>query len=179
MDKKILLTICIIFLTSLAGKTMSIAYETCNLGYQHFKHRHNEASYQKAWCLAQNGIIEYKNKDNTRVDCLTEYNAVEFDFSNKWAESIGQALHYGIMTNKKAKVILIIDNPEIQMTYFERIQKLADIYNFEAEYVTDEILNLTPEGKCLNPKCKCQKKPNSVIKISHNLQKGLKLWLMQ
>lgn len=33
--------------------------------------------------------MEYKNHDKTRVDCLTETHAVEFDFAKKWAESSG------------------------------------------------------------------------------------------
>ena len=76
-----------------------------------FAHEHNEASYQHAWCKLYNGIEEYENKDFTRVDCLTKINAVEFDFANKWAESIGQALHYQYMTGRKGKVVLILENP--------------------------------------------------------------------
>jgi len=70
------------------------------------KHQHSESSYQHAWCSTHNGIEEYENINKTRVDCLTETNAVEFDFANKWAESIGQALHYQAMTGKRAKVVL-------------------------------------------------------------------------
>ena len=45
--------------------------------------------------------------------------AIEFDFAEKWAESIGQALHYSFMTGKRAKVVLILENPEKQMCYFQ------------------------------------------------------------
>ena len=65
--------------------------------YNHWKttyHPHSESSYQHAYCSACNGIEEYKLPDYTRVDCLTDTHAIEFDFANKWAESIGQALHY-------------------------------------------------------------------------------------
>ena len=64
--------------------------------------------------------MEYENSDYTRVDCLTKKHAVEFDFANKWTESIGQALHYGLMTGKKPMVILILDCPEKQMVYYNR-----------------------------------------------------------
>jgi len=40
------------------------------------------------------GVIEYVLQDKTRVDCLTEEHAIEFDFANHWAESIDQALYY-------------------------------------------------------------------------------------
>ena len=96
-------------------------YDTCNLGYTHVHHKHNEASYQDAWCSIHGGVTEYENADHTRVDCLTKTHAVEFDFANKWAESIGQALHYGLMTGKKPKVVLILDNPKTQMVYYKRV----------------------------------------------------------
>lgn len=147
--KKILIIIFIILLT------------TCVFAYENYttikilSHKHNEMSYQIAWCRAHNGIIEYENFDKTRVDCLTELHAVEFDFYNKWAESIGQALYYGFMTGKRPKVVLILENPKMQIIYYNRISKLSEIYNFDVEYVTNDILNLDENGKCFNKKCKC------------------------
>lgn len=134
--------------------------ETCNLGWQHVHHDHNEESYQQAWCKAHNGIMEYENEDFTRVDCLTKTHAVEFDFANKWHESIGQALHYGVMTNKKPMVVLILDEPETQMVYYKRVKKIGKKYRFDTEYVTNDILNLDKDGKCFNPKCKCHNDMN-------------------
>lgn len=150
----------IIFITSLVAiPCVVFAYpfklETCNLGWQHVHHEHNEESYQQAWCKAHNGIMEYENKDKTRVDCLTETHAVEFDFANKWHESIGQALHYGVMTGKKPMVVLILDEPETQMVYYKRVKRIGKKYKFDVEYVTNDILNLDKYGMCFNPKCKC------------------------
>jgi len=129
---------------------------TVSNGYSCVYHKHNEASYQEAWCNAHNGIMEYENKDKTRVDCLTETHAVEFDFANKWAESIGQALHYGIMTAKKPMVVLILENKE-QMKYYKRVKKVGDKYGITVENVTNDILKLNEDGKCFNPECKCNK----------------------
>lgn len=114
--------------------------EICNLGWEHYKHQHREAEYQHAWCSMHGGIAEYENADYTRVDCLTPTHAVEFDFWHKWAESIGQALHYGYMTGKKPKVVLILENPKKQMCYYYRIKKLSKKYKFDVEYITPEIL---------------------------------------
>ena len=125
--------------------------------FKYVKHNHSELSYQHTWCAKNNGIEEYKNNDLTRVDCLTKYNAVEFDFANKWAENIGQALHYQKMTGKKGKVVLILENPEKEMIYFKRVKDLAEIYNFDAEYVTSKILNLNKNKKCPYLDCKCNK----------------------
>ena len=101
--------------------------------------KYNEAMYVDVWCKAQGGMQEFVNSDYTRVDCLTAHHAVEFDFANKWAESIGQALHYQCMTGKRAKVVLILERPEKQMVYYRRVKKLAEIYDFDVEYVTPEI----------------------------------------
>ena len=154
-------------------------YETCNLGWQHVHHNHNEASYQEAWCNAHNGIMEVKNKDFTRADCITDKHAVEFDFANKWAESIGQALHYGLMTGKKPKVVLILDNPKTQMVYYKRVQRLGKKYKFDTEYVTDDILQLNKNGQCFNQNCKChkqQKKENMQQKqIQQNIYADVKI----
>ena len=127
--------------------------------FKHVKHKHSESSYQHAWCSAHKGIEEYENKDFTRVDCLTDTHAVEFDFANKWAESIGQALHYQLMTGKKAMVVLILEEPKHEMVYYNRVKKLSCIHNFDVEYVTLKILNIK-NGKCPYMDCKCNKKSN-------------------
>ena len=91
------------------------------------KRMYNEAYYQELWCSEQKGKMEYVLPDFTRVDCLTEDHAIEFDFANKWAESIGQALHYGMMTGKKPGIVLIIEKPK-QFVYYNRIVPLCEKY---------------------------------------------------
>lgn len=121
-------------------------------------HKHNEAAYQEVWCKAHNGITEYKNRDYTRVDCLTKDNAVEFDFAKKWAESVGQALHYQLMTGKRGKVVLILENPTEKSTYYTRVEALAKKYDFDVEYMTPDDLHLNENGQCPVKKCKCHKR---------------------
>ena len=43
-----------------------------------------EKDYQREYCK---GIMEFRLPDRTRVDCLTEDHAIEFDFGKKWAEA--------------------------------------------------------------------------------------------
>ncbi len=119
--------------------------------------KHNEASYQEVWCKAHNGVKEYKNSDYTRVDCLTKTNAVEFDFAKKWAESVGQALHYQLMTGKRGMVVLILENPNDKSTYYKRVEALAKKYDFDVEYMTPQDLHLNENGECIVKKCKCHK----------------------
>ena len=113
------------------------------LASDYANYTYKEKDYQHIWCKQNNGIEEYENPDCTRVDCLTQTHAIEFDFDKKWAECIGQALHYGIQTGKKPKCVLILrgNNPARKKVYFQRIKTISEKYGFEVEYITDEILN--------------------------------------
>ena len=154
MNKKIFsIILSIIFIPTIAS---AVEYTYTKDGFKYPKHEHYESSYQHAWCSAHKGIEEYENKDFTRVDCLTDVHAVEFDFANKWAESVGQAEYYALMTGKKGMVVLILENPQKEMVYFNRVKKLAEAHNLDAEYVTPAILNIK-DGKCPYLDCKCHK----------------------
>ena len=84
-----------------------------------------EKVYQMQWCKARDGKLEYKLNDKARVDCLTDKFAVEFDFANKWAECIGQALYYGRITRKQPACVLIMENWEKDLKYLRRLRKTA------------------------------------------------------
>ena len=87
-------------------------------------HVHKEKEYQNKWCARVGGVTEYRLEDGTRVDCLTETHAIEFDFAPKWAESIGQALYYARMTGKGPGVVLIMEN-DGDGRYLERLNTVA------------------------------------------------------
>ncbi|MDP6771670.1 MAG: hypothetical protein QF704_13290 [Anaerolineales bacterium] len=78
-------------------------------GTVHAEHIYKEKEYQECWCDKAGGVTEYGLPDKTRVDCLTDEYAIEFDFAEKWAEAIGQSLHYAEMTNRKPGIVLIIE----------------------------------------------------------------------
>jgi len=80
--------------------------------YAGHKRLHPEKYYQAKWCAQEGGITEVVLSDGTRCDCLTQTHAIEFDFANKWAEGIAQALHYASMTGKRAGLVLIIEHPK-------------------------------------------------------------------
>jgi hypothetical protein len=67
----------------------------------------SERFYQDKYCQ---GIKEYVLSDRTRVDCVTDTHAIEYDFAKKWAESIGQSLGYAFETNKKAGIVLMVED---------------------------------------------------------------------
>ena len=86
------------------------------------KHLNSERFYQEKWCSKNNGITEYILPDNTRIDCLTQKYAIEFDFAEKWAEAIGQSMYYSKVTKKKPAICLIIKT-ENDYKYVKRIEK--------------------------------------------------------
>lgn len=71
-----------------------------------------EADYQRAWIATRGGKSEVRMRDGTRADIVTTTHVIEVDFAEKWAESIGQSLHYALQTGLKAGVLLIVDETD-------------------------------------------------------------------
>jgi len=91
--------------------------------------KHNERYYQEKMCKKMDGLVEYRLKDKTRVDCLTDDYAIEVDFAKKWAEGIGQALFYSLMTGKEPAVGLIVGEKDTR--YLKRLQKVANKFDIK------------------------------------------------
>lgn len=102
---------------------------------------YNEKYYQNEWCTRWQGRQEVRLKDKTRIDCMTKNYVVEFDFARKWAEAIGQSLHYARMTGKKPGIILIIEKPK-DMVYYNRIKPLCKQYNIALWYMKSPIYDM-------------------------------------
>lgn len=98
------------------------------------KRKYKEKTYQEHFAeeCRQGGkelaITEHRLSDGTRVDILTKTYAIEADFANKWAESIGQALYYALSTGKNPGVLLIMEDPAKDLKYYYRLQTVAAIY---------------------------------------------------
>ena len=103
----------------------------------HSANLHKEAEYRDAWCMGQ---TEVTLSDGTRADCVTTNYAIEVDFARKWAEGIGQALHYALLTGKKPAVLLIIEK-ESDWRYFNRALPTTKNNNISLWYITPERLN--------------------------------------
>ena len=67
--------------------------------------KQKEKYYQDIHCDSLDGQVEYKLEDKTRIDCLTDKRAIEYDFATKWAECAGQAIYYAEAIN-----IICVDN---------------------------------------------------------------------
>jgi hypothetical protein len=64
-----------------------------------------EADFTNHYCQ---GVIEYVLPDRTRIDCLLEDYAIEYDWASKWYEAVGQSLHYAMHTGRRAGIVLIV-----------------------------------------------------------------------
>ena len=88
----------------------------------------SERAINQSWCSSNSGVIEYRTKYGTYVDCLTEEYAIEVEFDYNWKESIGQTLHYAEATNKKPG-ILIIKRSKSKKDYLEELNKTIESFN--------------------------------------------------
>ena len=89
--------------------------------------RPSEIWYQKVWCEGKGGKVEQRLQDGRRVDCVTKTHAIEMDFASKWPEAIGQSIDYGMLTNKKPGIVLILTKPSDQQ-HWERLNKVVQHY---------------------------------------------------
>ena len=124
----ILSIIILILLAGIGLYATTYPLKSSDLTYQ--KGKTKEKHFVQAYCK---GEIEVRLPDKTRVDCLTDEYAIEFDYANKWAESIGQSLYYAKMTGKKPAVAIIMKKPT-EERYIKRIEKAnSDITIFKIQ----------------------------------------------
>ena len=95
------------------------------------KKKRNEKYYQTQLCNELGGVMEQSLLDRTRVDCLTDEYAIEVDFAKKWAESVGQSLHYAEMTEKKPGIGLIVRDTKNDKRHLKRLEILANKYDIK------------------------------------------------
>lgn len=127
---KIIFCFFALFLTACAttgNNTVSKTYTSIHL--------HPEKAYQDVWCSKNGGLTEYVLNDKARVDCLTKNHAIEFDFAPKWAESIGQALYYGLKTDKPPGIVIIVEKSG-EDRFIKRVKAVADKYGITVWIMT-------------------------------------------
>lgn len=95
------------------------------------KHLHKEKVYQEHFCKTFGGVVEHILPDRTRVDCLLDAYAIEVDFAQKWAESIGQSLYYASQTSRKAAVLLIMEDRKKDEKYLKRLEEVSNKHNID------------------------------------------------
>lgn len=91
--------------------------------------QHPEKYYQDKYCRGQKEVVL---ADKTRCDCLTDTHALEFDFSDKWAESLTQSLHYARLTGKKPGIVLILEK-ESDWRHLEKLLAIVIEYRLPVD----------------------------------------------
>lgn len=91
------------------------------------KHKMLEHEYVSQYCV---GDMEFLLRDRTRVDCLTDKYAIEFDFASKWAEALGQSLHYAYMTGRAPAIYLILESKK-DTRFVDILTPLCDVYGIK------------------------------------------------
>jgi hypothetical protein len=103
--------------------------------------KQKESYYQQKFAEAVNGETEVVLSDRTRVDVVTATHVIEVDFGYKWAESIGQSLHYqGMVGNKKAGVLLVVEGRK-EERFLDRLVGVAAKHGIDVwvwDWTTDK-----------------------------------------
>ena len=97
---------------------------TCSASAARLNH---ERYYQDIAAAKYGGQAEVTMPDGTRCDIVTDTHAIEVDFADKWGEAIGQSLNYAFQTNKRAGILLILENPKDER-HLIRVQSIINHY---------------------------------------------------
>lgn len=102
---------------------------------------HREKCYQNFFAKKIKGSTEVLMPDNTRCDILTEDLAIEVDFAPKWAEAIGQSLHYAKMVKRQAGIVIVI-RKKLDHCHVKKLWGVIHEYNLPIKVFLLEIKDL-------------------------------------
>jgi len=84
-----------------------------------------EVAWSKWLAEQMGGEAEYRLPCKSRVDILTTTLAIEVDWVKKWPEAFGQAIYYGVITNRPAAVLLLLRGKLTEDRYLERARQVG------------------------------------------------------
>ena len=86
------------------------------------------------------GQAEYRLEDLSRVDCLTDTHAYEFDWADgmKVYEAIGQSLYYASETGKKPGIYLLIRKKNSEK-HIRKVQRVIEAFELPIKLVIKDI----------------------------------------
>ena len=106
----------------------------------------HESYYQDIAAAKYKGEKEVTMADGTRCVIVTATHAIELDFADKWAESIGQALYYGFHTNKRAGILLILEDPK-DKRYLLKVQSVIEHYKLPIDVLPLKAWEIEDKGQ--------------------------------
>ena len=93
---------------------------------------HTESDLQKILC--QGKQIEITLQSGAIADCIDDEFAIEIDFTDHWAEALGQSLHYSAVTGKKPAIYLICKSGESNcLSHKLRLEETIRHWDLEVE----------------------------------------------
>jgi len=87
--------------------------------------RGTEVYWAEKFCLSMGGKMEVVVESGARCDCVTDEYAIEVDFSNKWAEALGQSLHYAAELDRTPGICLLLRD-SAYMDHMNRLMSTID-----------------------------------------------------
>ena len=93
-----------------------------------------ESFYQRQYAAKVGGEVEVTAPDGARCDILTAVYAIEADFGDHWAQSLGQSLNYGFQLNRKPAILLIMEHKEDERSYI-RLGSIIEHYKLPIELI--------------------------------------------
>lgn len=93
-----------------------------------------ESFYQRQYAEKVGGRVEVTAPDGTRCDILTAEYAIEADFSDHWAESLGQSLNYGFQFDRPPAILLIMEHKKDER-YFIRLGSIIEHYKLPIKLI--------------------------------------------
>jgi hypothetical protein len=101
-----------------------------------------EAFYSNKFCSEMSGKSEHVLKDLSRVDCLTDTHAYEFDWADgmKVYEAIGQSLYYASETGKEPGIYLLIRKKNSEK-HIRKVRRVIETFNLPIKLVIKDIRN--------------------------------------
>jgi hypothetical protein len=92
--------------------------------------RQKEEYYRDLFAKDIKGNTEVILSDKTRADIVTDTFAIEVEFAENWAESIGQSLYYANELNKKPGILLVIHSIKDE-EYIRRLMSVTAFTNIK------------------------------------------------
>ena len=100
----------------------------------------NEAFYSNKFCKEMSGKSEHVLKDLSRVDCLTDTHAYEFDWADgmKVYEAIGQSLYYASETGKEPGIYLLIRKKNSEK-HIRKVKRVIEAFGLPIKLIITDI----------------------------------------
>ncbi|MBI4045778.1 MAG: hypothetical protein HY371_03080 [Devosia nanyangense] len=87
-----------------------------------------EIEVQKRYCAGLQ--INQHLSDGSEVDCVKGDLAIEVDFTDHWAQAIGQSLHYARLTQTRPSIILVCNDTVSTATCERHLTRMIDTLNY-------------------------------------------------